>query len=269
MFRTASRYLFFLFFLYSQWSYSQILNVDRILSDSMSKPWYFLNTGSFSQDKQKKNILDLSVYSEFVYRLSNEYGLIYIGQYDGAISSRSFLQNEGYFQFRYRDMDTRELSVESYIQYQWNGVWGLRDRRLFGANLRKELFAKRRYDGYAAIGGFYQSELWDYTGVEDEKLIPPFPIDITDVNLRGNVYLKLAGKISNSIDIALQNFIQYNVLHLHENPNLRWSSIAELTIDLNDHSQLTFAYDHMFNQHPVVPIKTYYYGFNTGFSFTF
>ena len=120
----------------------------------MKKNWYGLISGSFSKDKQKFDIQDINLYAESVIKLKNGMGITYVGQVDATISGKQILQNEGYFQLKHRDLDIRKNSLEYFLQYQWNGAWGMQYRALGGLNLRKRLFEEKGYDLYLGVGGF-------------------------------------------------------------------------------------------------------------------
>jgi hypothetical protein len=130
--------LFFLFLIGIQATLlqAQILNVDREILDSMPKNWYGLISGSLSQDKQKFDIQDINLYTESVIKRKNGTGITYVGQVDATVSGKQILQNEGYFQLKHRDLDKRKNSLEYFIQYQWNGAWGMQSRALVGLYLR-------------------------------------------------------------------------------------------------------------------------------------
>ena len=120
---------------------AQIINIDReINSDSIVKKWLFQASASYSSDKQKSNINDLSTAIEATHFLPNKFAIIAAAQINSTISDQSAIQNEGFFHIRYRDVDTRKWSPEYYLQYQWNGAWGLQSRALYGANIRYKIF---------------------------------------------------------------------------------------------------------------------------------
>ena len=239
---------------------AQILNLDRVVNDSMTKPWYVLVSGYISFDKQSRNIADVSGYTEMVIKRKNNFGYVYIGQYDGTLSQGSFIQNEGYFQFRYRDLDTRVKSMEAFAQYQWNGIWGMESRFLIGANFRQRLFVNKNADGFLSLGLFHQNERWNYSGVELNQNVFNLQDKVLDNGIRSNFNVKVAKKLFKNCDFVIQNVIQTNIYKLSVNPRIRWFVIAELTYDINNRFQITYAYDHMYNQQPIVPINKLYFG---------
>jgi hypothetical protein len=248
---------------------AQILNVDREILDSMPKNWYGLISGSLSQDKQKFDIQAINLYTESVIKRKNGTGITYVGQVDAIISGKQILQNEGYFQLKHRDLDNRKNSLEYFLQYQWNGAWGMQSRALGGLNLRKRLFEANGYDLYFGLGGFVQNEIWNYNGVTDATKIPLNPIDVVDQQLRLNTYLKGAIKLSSNCDLVCQTYVQSDALSLIGNPKIRWYWSSEIVYNLTENWMLGFNYDHTYNQSNPVPIGKYYYGYTMNLSFKF
>jgi hypothetical protein len=248
---------------------AQILNVDREILDSMPKNWYGLISGSLSQDKQKLDIRDINLYTESVIKQKNGTGITYVGQFDATISGKQILQNEGYFQLKHRDLDKRKNSLEYFLQYQWNGAWGMQSRALAGLNLRKRLFEEKGYDLYLGVGGFAQKEIWNYNGVADATKIPLNPRNIVDQQLRLNTYLKGAIKLSSKCDLVCQTYVQSNALSLIDNPKIRWYLSSEIVYNLTENWMLGFNFDHTYNQNNPVPIGKYYYGYLINLSFKF
>ncbi len=248
---------------------SQILNIDREVTDSMTKNWYGLVSGSFNKDKQKIDIQDLNIYTESVYKFNYSKGLAYIGQIDATVSGKNLLQNEGYFQCRLRDLDRRKNSFEYYLQYQWNGAWGMKSRSLGGLNFRKRILELNGYDLYLGLGTFYQREIWNYNGVSDISKIPLNPKEIKDLQLRTNVYLKGAIKLSSKCDFVCQTFFQSNAMSLINDPCYRWYWSSEIIYNMSKNWMIGFNYDHTYNQKNPVPINRFYYGYTGNVSLKF
>lgn len=239
--------------------HSQILNIDSELHDSLSKKRYLLLSGAFSHDKQKRSINDAELFLELLQKQKNNYAFVLVGQLNTIISGKEIAQNEGFFQIRYRDLDTRKSSIEAYTQYQWNGLWGMRERKLAGMNYRKKILDKKSGDFYAGIGTFYESEIWNYKGVEDPTLIKSGNVAVNRIRLNG--YIKAAKKLFSHCDIIAESFLQANALTLENNPSLRWFLLGRINYELSEKVQLSFNYDHIFNQTPVVPIRKLYSGY--------
>ena len=129
-----------LLFLLTSSGFSQVLNIDREISnDSSSKKNEFSGLLTLSSDKQKNNIIDFSTNLEFDRNFKNKYVLISYFRNDAVFYGKSNVQNEGLLHIRYRDRDTRKISPEEFVQFQWNGAWGLESRYLAGMNIRMKI----------------------------------------------------------------------------------------------------------------------------------
>jgi hypothetical protein len=227
----------------------------------MTKKWYALVSGSFSKDKQKSEIQDFSIYTESVIKSKGSSGYTYIGQIDATLSGKEILQNEGFFQLKYRDLDRKKSSMEYYAQYQWNGAWGMISRSLIGLNFRERILEAKGYDLYIGIGTFYQHERWNYNGVKDLNAIPSNPKDVLDRKLRLNSYVKGAIKLTPKCDFVCQTYFQSNTTTLLSNPGFRWFWSSEIVYNITDNWMLGFNYDQTYNQKNPVPIDKLYYGY--------
>jgi len=249
---------------------AQIINIDRELnSDSILKNWQFQVAASYSSDKQQNNINDLNTSFEVTRFLANKYAIIAAAQVNSTISGRTTIQNEGFLHLRYRDVDSRKLSPEYYMQYQWNGAWGMQSRALYGANLRYKILDRTGFDLFTGIGLFQQYEVWNWNGVNDIALYPNHPDLITDNKLRVNNYLKLAKKIARNLDFAITSIQQFNAISIANNPHFRWYLIGQVNYDINKNFKLSFNWDHVYDFKPLLPINKFYYGYSTTLNLVF
>ena len=189
--------------------FSQVLNVDRETdSDSSSRKFRAFTTLSFSNEKQKKSLIDFTNKTELNYFLKKDYLLIFLGQVDVAFNGNVVNENNGFFQLRFRDNDKRKVSPDIFSQYQWNGIQGMEYRILGGVNARFKFLEKKKSDFYAGIGVFYESEKWNPNtssfAFKDESL------HVVYRNmLRLNCVTKFAFKLSKSIDFAGTSYLQF------------------------------------------------------------
>jgi hypothetical protein len=236
---------------------AQILNVDRENTDSMQKSWYFLFNGSYTKDKQVRDIVDFSYYNEFVYQLKSNYGIMAMLKFDGTTSGQNIIQNEGYVQLRVRDLDRRLFSFSPFLQYQWNGAWGMIHRRLIGTNIRAKLFDTHGEDGYIGLGLFYQDELWD----KESKFIDN---EFRDKQFRLNSYFKTAVKISSNLDFVTQIYFQAP-LKIRASKDYRLYNYAELNFSINDYLSLGLYSDLFYNALPRGDVDETLYGWGGTF----
>ena len=97
---------------------SQVLNIDRnIEQDTLVKKIRGSFIFSFSGDKQKKNIIDFSNTSELNFFVKKNRVFIFLGNSEFTFNGIQILENNGFFQFRFRDNDTRKIYPDLFTQY--------------------------------------------------------------------------------------------------------------------------------------------------------
>lgn len=241
---------------------AQVVNIDReIKDDSITRKWEFVGAFDLSSNKQKNNILNFNTNIEIERNFNNHYVLIGIFKNASVFSGNASIQNEGMYHLRFRDRNFRKLSFEPFLQYQWNGIWGMDYRYLSGANLRYKWFDKKGIDLYSGTGFFYEKEKWNWSGVKDE-LIPAKPEDIFREQWRWNNYLKFAFKVSENFDLTATTFLQFPLSSNFKQP--RWYFEINNYFKISNHINFVFRWDHILDKNTVVPIENFYYGFSTG-----
>ena len=242
--------------------FSQVLNVDRETdSDSSSRKFRAFTTLSFSNEKQKKSLIDFTNKTELNYFLKKDYLLIFLGQVDVAFNGNVVNENNGFFQLRFRDNDKRKVSPDIFSQYQWNGIQGMEYRILGGINARFKFLEKKKSDLYAGIGVFYEAEKWNPNtssfAFKDESL------HVVYRNmLRLNCVTKFAFKLSKSIDFAGTSYLQFP---LNSNFGLpRWFFDSNLNFNVSKYWSFILHYDHNLDPFRPLPIDKYYYAMSMG-----
>jgi len=253
--------IFFLLFIHCS-LIGQVLVIDRErISDTLKKNYLLSSTLSFNSDKQKNNVTDFNSHFEYDRIFKNKYVLI--NSINSSITSNGgkLIQNEGVIQVRYRDNDARKFSPEFYLQYQWNGAWGMEKRLLQGINLRERWVEKNGFDFITATCIFREEEIWNWVGVK-ESLIPVNAAFIYKDLFRFNTYIKSAFQISKNIDFSAISFVQFPLTNDFMKP--RWFWDCNLNFNMSKHVNFQIHYDHMFDANRVVPISDYYYSVSTG-----
>ena len=244
-------------------SNSQVLNIDREGSeDTLPKNFKAYLGFSFSSDKQKKNLIDFSNSTELNYFLPKKYVALFLAKTDLALNGTAINENNGYFQFRIRDNDSRKVSPDFFVQYQWNGIQGLADRRLCGLNARFKFLEKRKSDLYIGLGTFYEIENWNpfissyaYSNGQIQQ-------KVNRELFRLNISVKHALKITENIDFSGISFLQFPINKNFEKP--RWFYDSKLNFNINKYITLNLHYEHNLDLYRALPIDNYYYSFTTG-----
>jgi hypothetical protein len=262
------KHLFLLFIIgFISLSQAQVLNIDRkIETDTTFRRVRATFNFNFSNDKQRRTLVDFTNSSEIDYFLKNKYLFILLSQTEVSFNGKQTLQNNGFFQFRFRDNDSRKIAPDFFTQYQWNGVQGMEHRALLGCNARMRWLEKKQSDLYTSLGLFYEMEKWNpflnsYAFQKDS-------LGIVNRNMfRLNTSAKFAFKIAKNIDFAGTTFVQFPLNSNFITP--RWFFDSNLYFTVNKHLGFTIHYDHNFDTYRPLPIDNYYYSITTGIQLKF
>lgn len=245
---------------------AQILNVDRENGqDSIARKQLFSWHVSFSSDKQKKNLLELTNIAEYDRFLQKDRLLITLLNTDASFNGKTILENNGYFQMRLRNNDKKRVAPDYFIQYQWNGIWGLQNRALTGCNARFKFWDDKTDDLFMSVGLFYEYEKWNPNlssyafGGNSTSIINR---QITRLNFSAKTALQL----KKGIDLSAITFVQFPMndafAHfLHP----RWFLDMNLNFEVNKHLSMVLHYDQNLDYYRPLPIDLYFYNLNLGF----
>jgi hypothetical protein len=262
-------YLILLFLLHTSCISAQVLNVDRQnSSDSVLHKNLYTIRLHFVSDKQRRNLLEANGDIEWDRFFNNNRVLICFAHADMAANGKNLLENNGYLQLRYRDNDTRPVAPDYYVQYQWNGIWGLQNRALIGCNARFKFWDDRSNDLYMSTGLFYEYERWN--PALSAFTLPGDSSGIVYRNLiRLNLNAKTALRINEHIDVAGVTFIQFPIgvnytqlVRSFFQP--RWIMDITATFKVSKHLGITMKYAHNLDYFRALPIDLYFYEFNVG-----
>ena len=252
--------LFILFF--QTVTFSQILTIDRENGqDSIQKKIKASTTFHFSIDKQKNTIIDCFNKTEVDYFTNNQQVLIFLAQSDFAFNGSNSLEKNGDLQLRYRDNDTRIIAPEYYIQYQWNGIFGMEHRTVEGINIRLNCLEKKASDLYVSIGAFYENEKWN--PFSSSMNFTQSDLSIVNRSLfRLNSVAKFAFKITKGIDFSGVSYLQFPLNNHFMKP--RWYFGSNLNFEVNKHLNFVVEYEHTLDYYRPLPIDHYYYSVSLG-----
>ena len=247
-------------------SHAQILNLDRENGlDTLNRRFHTALDFSFALDKQKGDFLDINNKTEFDLKVKKKMILIFLNSTELSLSGKSVIDNNGYFQLRFRDNDKRKIFPDTYAQYQWNGVLGMKQRFLFGSNMRINWMEGKETDLYSGFGAFYEYEFWDPAFATLE-----FADTLTSVNrqiFRLNISLKYAVKLGEKVDLVLINYAQFPLNEYFLKP--RWFLDSNVNIAFNEKWSALIHYSHNFDLYRPLPIDSYYYSLTIGFRVQF
>ena len=247
-------------------AHAQILTVDRENGqDSIARKQLFSWNVSFSSDKQKKNLLELTNVAEYDRFFKNDQVLIALVNTDASFNGKAILENNGYFQMRLRDNDKKRVAPDYFVQYQWNGIWGMQNRALAGCNARFKFWDDKTDDLFMSIGAFYEYEKWN-----PNLSSYAFGGGSTDIVYRSiprlNFSAKTAVQLKKGIDFSALTFVQFpmNDAFAHfKQP--RWFLDMNLNFEISKHLSMVLHYDQNIDYYRPLPIDLYFYNLNVGF----
>ena len=250
---------------------SQVVNIDRENGQDTIQRKIAANFSlNFSSDKQQEKLLELSSTSELDLFLKRDLLFIFFSQNDLVFNGNSAIENNGYFQFRFRDHDKRKIFPDAFCQYQWNGVLGLEARALGGVNARVRWLDKNKADLYTSVGAFYEYEIWN-PGLEAYGFYKDSTSKVINREIiRLNTNVKFAFKIGEKLDFVMTNYVQFptNEKFTHfKNP--RWFLDCNLYFRVSKFWSFLIHYDHNFDTYRPLPIDSYYYNLNLGVQLSF
>lgn len=246
-----------------QVTYAQVLNVDRASqeNDTIDKAFNAVFDVSLEFDKQKEDLFMINNQTEFSLKMKNELIFLFLNSNELFIAGKQVIENDGYFQLRFRDDDKRRLFPDTYVQYQWNSVVGLRSRALVGSNLRYKLVEADSIDLYSSVGVFYEDEFWDPSISSID-----FSNDLIKVRrqiIRLNTVIKFATIIGDKADLAVINYVQFPLNEFFLQP--RWFMDLNLNIHMSRRWSFLIHYFNTVDYYRPLPIASFYYGLDLGF----
>lgn len=245
---------------------AQVLSIDRENGqDTIDRKHLFSWNSSFAIDKQQNNLVELANAIEYDNFFKNDLVWIVFLNSDASLNGKTILENNGYFQMRLRDNDKKRVAPDYFLQYQWNGVWGLQNRALAGCNARFKFWDDKTDDLFLSAGAFYEYEKWNTTtpgygfqSSTDTIVFRAIP--------RLNFGAKTAFKVAKGIDFTAKSFLQFPMNDAFKHFNKpRWSLDCNLNFEINKHLSMVLHYDQNLDYYRPLPIDQYYYNLNLGF----
>jgi len=264
------KFLFTILFsqIFTALCFSQILNVDRITNSTDSAVSKSLNSVislAININREDETIIDLKTSVEVSYKFKRNI-IISLSQYELTSTENVNLINSGYSHLRFRINRESVIQPEFFMQYQWNGIRGMKSRFLAGANLRLLINKDTSSATYFALGLMNELERWDYRSVPENEI--PFNTEDVHTNyIKLNCYLDTEWKIREDVNFS---FIVY--LQARPNANIiypRISPSVKINFGVSEHLLLSFIMNSFYDSKPVVPIRNFYYNLSTGVSINF
>lgn len=243
---------------------AQVLNMDKASAPNDSTKKWHTSLQAATDFNSEKEVFDWDTRIDVTRFTARHHVLSAKFSNSFTNTSGGNLQNAGYLHIRFRDNDSRKISPEYFTQYQWDNLRGMLNRYLLGCNLRIMLKENKAFDCYLGLGAMYEWEKWNYDGVTADKLPLVHPDFIKTDQLKLNQYIKISALLFKTTEITLTNFIQAPIDKEIIHP--RFANFFQWDIPLSKKVGLNLNFESLYDTAPVVPIKNFYFNYQTGFS---
>lgn len=243
--------------------HSQILNAERFGRNVDSADVFKGNVNlSYSGARRVALISNFKAGADFSLRWKKS-EFISSGAYSWLLKGNEQIRNEGFFHVRYRLGPYHSRIVpETFTQLQRDAVLGLNRRFIAGQNVRFTLQKDSLGLVYFGIGGFFENEVWDFSGVPDADDIPADAVPRETQFIKANIYLSARREISRSVDLGAVVYYQARPDAFFLYPRIA----SDITLNFKISQKLGWrtSFSSMYDRRPVVPIYAFYFSTFTG-----
>ena len=246
---------------------AQILTIDK--TDTLAYDKKTVVKGDLAigleGDKQKTLLLDATNTLNMQVQHNKEL-LILAASYRFTYNGGQDFLNAGYVHLRWRHAYKNTWQPENFVQYQWDQSRGMMHRFIAGTNARYNFWHKNNWEISVGSGLMYETELWNYVGVDSAAKPVVQPNQQTSL-LKSNTYVRWEGKVSNNSNLSLVVFYQtpFNNLFV----GYRLASSLHFDVAVSKHFNFGIAFSSLYDSRPVVPIVKFYYNFSNAITYSF
>lgn len=170
--------------LFSEITQAQVLNVERIRSDSDTTGWVGELGFNLSLNKYNDSVLKTSGQANSAY-FSEKHQYLLISQIDLVNVDGNSLVSNGYLHLRATFLRKETLSPELFTQYQYNNNLGLQGRALAGAGIRYTFLERENISGRFSTGVMFEHEEWGLG--ENQVVVNNLIKSTSNVVIRGRI----------------------------------------------------------------------------------
>lgn len=260
-----NRLLTIIFFLtVPYFSFSQILNIEKYRLDKDTFNIWMGNVGlGFNSKKQQTNVLTFNGNLNVAY-LSKKHSYMTINYIKFINVASDNVISEGYTHVRFNFFRHNRISIEPFVQLQYDIGRGLYKRGLMGQSFRLSIHSKERYTLSFATGAFYEYELWkgDVLRFGDENR--PGVAETNFIKSTSNIALRL--DLHKSVNLFLVTYYQARFNHFFKP---RVISDLQVVFNLGRHFSISNQFVSTFDAYPITTANKFIFSFNSALMFKF
>ena len=212
----------------------------------------------FGYETSKDEIFDiLFTASSNFYIQNNLHAFLVMNYQNGFISNsdgRDIILNRGFSHLRFTKSINSNLDIELFFQAGFNDFILIKDRKLFGSGLRKNIVQMETIKSFLGIGFMQEKEIYDLKQNFEQLL------------LRQTSYSTILYQISE--DIYLDNILYFQP-SIKDINDFRLLLENELQFKINKAFRINVNINYRFDNDPHGDSKKSYFQINNGFEFDF
>ena len=225
-------------------------NVEKIFTNKLKL--------DFGYQTSQDEIFDLWLTgSSNFYLEDNLHAFLILNYQNGFISNndqKEIILNRGFGHLRFTKRIIPDLDIELFFQAGFNDFILIKDRKLFGSGVRKNIIKKETIKSFLGIGFMQEREVYDLKQNSKENL------------LRQTSYSTILYQISDDIYINNILYFQPSIRSMND---FRLLSENELQFKINNVFRVNININYRFDNEPHGDSKKSYFQINNGFEFDF
>ena len=162
--------------------------------------------------------------------------------------------NTGFAHLRFTKRIISKLDIELFFQAGFNDFILIKDRKLFGSGLRKNIIHKETVKSFLGIGFIHEKEIYDLKQNSEESL------------LRYTSYSTIIFQVREDIYINNILYFQPSIKNIND---FRFLLDSQLQFKINEVFSLNININYRFDNEPHGNSKKSYFQINNGFEFDF
>jgi hypothetical protein len=247
-------------------TFSQVLNAEAFKSQE-ARTDSFQGQFTFGLTADQQRSLIYSVFSDvdMTFKIYSK-SLLTAGRFRVTGTSEQMLLNGGFIHIRLRDNSGKNLLMEEYLQYQWDGVRGMKNRFIGGANIRQKLYYSDKGQFFLGFGLFYEYEEWGLSAVEP-ALVPTGVSSVSASLAKFNIYNRFSRQLGQVARFS--GVFYYQALPETFFEHFRFAGTFQLLFKVGRNLDFTINYDGIYDTKPQVPIRNFYFNVSNQFVWKF
>ena len=234
------------------------VNTEWMRDENVEKTFTNKLKLDFGYETSKDEIFDiLFTASSNFYIQNNLHAFLVMNYQNGFISNsdgRDIILNRGFSHLRFTKSINSNLDIELFFQAGFNDFILIKDRKLFGSGLRKNIVQMETIKSFLGIGFMQEKEIYDLKQNFEQLL------------LRQTSYSTILYQISE--DIYLNNILYFQP-SIKDINDFRLLLENELQFKINKAFRINVNINYRFDNDPHGDSKKSYFQINNGFEFDF